>query len=223
MKNQFKTILLTGAIAACSYAAQVQASVYYWQNTDKTVSASFSDAWKTVHNQRDGDVLTVHAPGVGHFATCSINIKADNRFAIYPHKFSENIRNVALTSEYWDEYFANVDAPQYHTVLHDAGLGKGFATMALLSFESVPDNESAPRVFKRGIAFASLYNNAIHTVECSAEATVYHQWHDRFLSFVKSVDFKQPTNYAYTGYYRNFLEDCILKVRGPRWTDDTYH
>lgn len=223
MKNQIKKIILGAAAILVGSSNFADASIYRWYDKTENLAVSFPDSWKTVHNQRSNGVLTVHAPGEGHFATCSISIEEDKRFSIYPHALSENIRNVALTRNYWDGFYANADVVKFNTIIDNAGLGKGFATMASLDFETVPDNVRAPRVAKRGIAFASLYNNQMITVECSAEASVYSQWHKQFLSFVKSVDFKQSTNFAYTGYYRNFLEDTILKIRGPRWTEDTYH
>ncbi len=222
MKPVIKTfglaLLLSGTFAAPSLA-----SVFVWQDPETGVSASFPDRWMVVTNQDVNDVLTVRAPGEHAFAGCSISAKTDERFKIYPRRFAENIQRVALTENYWQGHFADTNNPVFHSIEDNKGLGRGFASMATVSYETAPDNLKGPKVYKHGIAFAALYDKTLYTVQCSAEAAAYSQYHNMFLSFIKSVDFDQRTNYALTGYYRNFMDDCILKVRGPTMWDDSYH
>lgn len=222
MKSFFKTLSFVGVLSV-SFVAPSFASVFVWQDPQSGVSVSFPDRWAVVSNKDTHDVLTVRAPGEYDYASCKVSAKTDARFAIYPRKFADNIQRVALNDHYWNEHYASVNDTVFHSVQDNKGLGRGFASMAEVSYETAPDALHGLKMQKRGIAFASLYDNTLYTVECSAQASSYHKWHDAFLSFVKSVDFKQKTNYALTGYYRNFMDDCILKVRGPHFADDTYY
>ena len=85
------------------------------------------------------------------------------------------------------------------------------------------ETQDGPKMMKRAIAFARLYNNVLYTVECSAEESVYEKWHNSFLSFIKSVNLEAHTNFAVEGYYRSFLDDCLLKIKGETVLDDTYY
>ena len=91
--------------------------------------------------------------------------------------------------------------------------------MAVVSY----DTTRGAKLRKRAIGFASYYRNKIYTVEWSAEESVYHKWHNAFLGVIKSVDFHDGTNFAFSGYYRDFINDTTLKVRGPSVFEDTYH
>lgn len=205
-------------VLALGFSVPASAEVFYWQDHKTGVSASFPDRWDFVTNVDPNDVLTVYAPGEGHMATCRVNAKNDARFAIYPRHYAGQIQRLYVSDEMWERYYAYADNPVFHSRVDDVGLSHGFASMAQVSFETV----DGPKALKRGIAFASLYGNILYTVECSAEASVYHLWHDAFLSFIKSVDFKKHTNHALSGYYRDFLKDKVIKVRGQTVLDDSY-
>ena len=216
----FKSIIRFSLCAfAFGLAAPASAEVFYWQDHETGVSASFPDRWDFVTNTDPNDVLTVYAPGEGHMASCRVNAKEDARYAIYPRHYAGQIQRLYVSDEMWERFYAYADNPVFHSREDDKGLSHGFASMAHVSFETV----DGPKALKRAVAFASLYGNTLYTVECSSEASVFHLWQGAFMSFIKSVDFKKHTNHALSGYYRDFLQDRVLKVRGQTVLDDTYH
>jgi hypothetical protein len=163
--------------------------------------------------------LTVKAPGDHDYATCVISAKQDERFKIYPIHYSGALQRENYSKDMWEDYYNGQTSTVYHLVKDDAGLDEGFASMASVSYETAV----GPRMVKRAIAFASLYGNTLYGVECSAEESAYGRWHDQFMSFVKAVDFKRTTNNALSGYYRDFIEDGSLLIKGQNFLDDTYH
>ncbi len=217
-----KTVLTVSAFLSFGLmqgASDARASIYYWQSPDGNVSASFVDGWKRVHNQKPSDLLSVKAPGDRDFATCVISAHKDERFKIYPVHYSGQIQRRYFSEDMWARYYNGQTSPVFHLIKDDAGLGQGFASMVSVSYET----STGPRMMKRALAFASLYGNTLYGVECSAEASAYDRWHNSFLSFVKSIDFKRRTNHALSGYYRDFVQDSALLIKGPRFADDTYN
>ncbi|MEM7650831.1 MAG: hypothetical protein AAF204_01955 [Pseudomonadota bacterium] len=211
-------ILAFSAIALTSGVSSAAADVNVWRDPDTKMTVSYADTWAQLNNQNPGDVLTIQAPGANDHAICSVNIADEGRFKIYPVRFSGAIQRMNVSQDYWDAYLGRYNNVVVHEGTDNNGLGRGFASMASVSYETV----KGAKMKKRAIGFASHYRNHIYTVECSAEASAYHKWHGQFLSFIKSVDFHQGTNFATSGYYRNFMGDKTLKVRGPHLFEDTY-
>lgn len=212
------------ALALFGGMNSVSADIAVWQDVNTKMSLSYDDTWRAVSNQNPGDVLTITAPnqsvhGRYDFAGCKVNITDDGRFKIYPHRNSGAIQRIAYSKGYWDRYFGLYNDVVVHEGTDNNGLGDGFASMASFSFTT----HKGAMVRKRGLGFASHYRNKVYLVECSAEESVYHEWHNAFLNVIKSVDFHEGTNFAITGYYRDFLQDDTLKVRGPHLFDDTYY
>lgn len=218
MRSIFKTILTVSSFCLLA-AAPAQASVFVWQSEDGMVSASFSDSWGLVHNQSPSGLMTIKAPGDHDYATCQVNASDDGRFKVYPVHYAPNIQRLHVSKGMWEGHFARESSVTFHKVLDNAGLSDGFASMASVSFETA----NGPKMMKRALAFASLQGDTLYTVECSAEEHAYHKWHNAFLSFVKSVEFKRTTNHALTGYYRDFLADSEIKIKGQTILEDTYH
>ena len=216
----FKFIKLsTVSMIIALVAGAAQASVFVWQDPASDARLSFPDSWKPVNNQNPGDVLTIRAPGENDFAQCRLNVQPEDRFKIYPVDYSPEIQRLNVSKAFWEKSFDLYDNVVLDQVADNAGLGRGFGSWATASYETT----KGAKMFKRSMAYASYYNNHIYTVECSAEQGAYDRWHNPFLTVVKSVDFKKTTNHAYTGYYRDFLSDKTLKIRGATVLDDTYH
>jgi len=218
MKMSFKILGLSVLCLSCASPRMARADVFYWENAAGDMSVTYPDTWRPSNNQSAGDILTVYGAGAHEYATCRVNDQKEGRFKIYPIDFSRPIQHLHFSQKYWDDYFAQYKDPVVTTMRDDAGLGSGFASMAEVSYETA----QGARMMRRGIAFVSFYNNHVYTVECSAEASAYEKWRDSFLSFAKSVDFKPHTNYAITGYYRDFDEDKTLKISGRTVLDDQY-
>ncbi len=200
-------------------ASAAKADVFYWQDPESGASLSFPDRWETVNNQNPGDVLTIRAPGDNEFAECRLNVQPEGRFKIYPISYSPEIQRLNVSAPYWDQYFGAYNNVNVGKVSDNAGLGRGFGSWATASYETA----KGAKMNKQAMAYASYYDKHIYTVECSAEHGAFSKWYNPFLSVVKSVNFKKTTNNNYTGYYRDFLSDKTLKIRGATVLDDTYH
>jgi hypothetical protein len=210
------TVLSTAMLAASGAA---RADVFYWQDPESGASLTFPDRWAQVSNQNPGDVLTVRAPGGNDFAECRLNVQPDGRFKIYPAEYSPQIQRKNISRDFWDGAFALYNNVNIDQVSDNAGLGRGFGSWATASYETA----KGARMIKRSLAYASYYDRHVYTLECSAEAAAYDRWVNPFLSVVKSVNFKKTSNGQTTGYYRDFLSDKTLKIRGATVLDDTYH
>lgn len=219
MKKYLSILGLSGILCALS-ASPAKADVFYWQDGDTRMSLSFPDRWARVSNQNPGDVMTIRAPGVYDFAECRVNVKADGRFKIYPVGYDAHIQRRDFSMPYWESYYGIYNNVVFRDVVDNAGLGRGFASMATAAYETA----SGPKMMKRSLAFASYYRNHVYTVECSAEDSAYLKWHTAFQGVVKSMDFHDPSNNrAVIGYYREFLDDDTLKISGPTIFEDSYH
>lgn len=208
---------LSIGVLACASAAK--ADVFYWQDPESGASLTFPDRWAQVNNQNPGDVLTIRAPGDNEFAECRLNVQPEGRFKIFPIGYSAEIQRLNISDAFWDQHFAAYDNAQIGKVSDDAGLGRGFASWATASYTTA----KGAKMNKTAMAYASYYNNNIYTIECSAEQAAFSKWYNPFLSVVKSVNFEKTTNHNFEGYYRPFLSDKKLKIRGATVLDDTYH
>ncbi len=218
MKNTLRIATVT-ALALVIGLSSAKADVSVWRDPMTKMTVSYADTWQRANNQNPGDMLTVRAPGDNEFAECKVNILDDGRFKIYPVRNSAAIQRLYYSKDYWEQYLAQYNNVVIHEGTDNNGLGRGFASMASVSYETV----KGAKMKKRAIGFATLYRNKAYTVECSAQEAAYHKWHDKFLNFVKAVNFHQGTNFAISGYYRDFLGDKTLKVRGSHVFEDTYH
>ncbi|MFP4313944.1 MAG: hypothetical protein ACLFR0_06430 [Alphaproteobacteria bacterium] len=199
-------------------AGSAQADVFYWEDAQTHLSFTYPDRWDVRHNQRPDDIYSVAAPGANNHAICRLRVREDNRYAIYPEYMANSIQRVAYSNQFWDEYLAEYNDVHVHRVYDDAGLGRGFASFAEASYTTA----LGPKMEKRGIMFASLYNNKAYIVECSAEKHAYPKWHNSFLSLVKSVDFRKEINEAKNGYYRNFYGESLV-IKGAKDIDVTVY
>ena len=195
------TFLLTLSVFALGVTS-ANAEVFYWKDADTKMSFTYPDRWDVRHNQRPDDIYAVAAPGVNNHAICRLRVRDDN------------IQRIAYSNDFWDSYLGEYNDVTMRRVYDDAGLGRGFASFAEADYTTA----LGPKMEKRAIMFASLYNNNAYILECSAEKHSYHKWHNSFLSVVKSVNFRKEINEAKNGYYRNFYGGNLI-IRGEKDTD----
>lgn len=207
------TFLLTLSVFALGVTS-ANAEVFYWQDADTKMSFTYPDRWDVRHNQRPDDIYAVAVPGANNHAICRLRVREDKRFAVYPEYFANNIQRIAYSNDFWDSYLGEYNDVTMRRVYDDAGLGRGFASFAEADYTTA----LGPKMEKRAIMFASLYNNNAYILECSAEKHSYHKWHNSFLSVVKSVNFRKEINEAKNGYYRNFYGGNLI-IRGEKDTD----
>lgn len=219
----FRSVLtvFTGLVFVISSGAVSSASaeVFYWRDVDTRVSVSFPDTWRVIHNQKPDDVFTVVAPSDGAMPMCRLRVREDRRFVIYPARFADNIQRVHFSRDFWEQYAGEYQAATLQDVHDDAGLGRGFGSYAHIAFIS----EAGPRMQRRGVAFAALYNDKAYILECSSEASAFEQWYRPFLSIAKSVDFRKEVHELPGGHYRHFPVDGKVRINGQHPKDVIYY
>ena len=179
------------------------ADVFVWKNVDKDISLSFPDRWGIVNNHHEDEILRIAAPavtGVGEDAKCRVRARDDSRFKMHPVSHDDELQRTRYGFEFWEDYSTEFKHYHLNHVQNNAGLGRGHASFADITFES----HEHPKMLRRGIAFASLYQNQVHIIECSAEANSYDKWYPMFVGIIKSVDFKSRQPFKH-GFYRNFF------------------
>ncbi len=211
----FSKLLLSVAVAGCFSGGQAQAEVFVWKHDITQVSLTYPDAWRHVNNQKPDDVLTIVAPtnadGSNDFAACRMRVREDRRFAIQPARYAEQIQRESFSFDFWEAYAGEYNNTRIVEVRDGAGLGREVASMADFTFESVSD----PDVQKRGLAFASLYNNRLHIFECTAAIDAFMGWVPEFRKIMHTVDLSRIGNGKPQGQYRNFTKDKRLAIHGP--------
>lgn len=218
MKKNILSITVVSVVLAV-FVSPAQAERFFWQDPKSGATLSYPDSWTRISDHYSGDVITVRAPGEFDFAECRLNVQPEGRFKIYPVGYSGEIQRQYVSAPYWEDFFSTYNDVVFGDLRDNAGLGRGVASLVTARYETA----TAMRMLKRSVAFASYYNNNIYTIECSAEQSVYDRWEPVFKSIINSVEFKKTTNHDYTGYYRDFLADKPLKIRGRTVLDDTYH
>lgn len=212
MSRVLLTFLFVVLIAAPFHGAW--ADVFYMNSLKGEFSASFPDHWDVVNNQKPNDVLTLAASDARDAAMCRVRMDEDKRFAIYPSRFADDIRDVEFSQGFWVKYLMEFKDAALLGVNDRAGLGRGFASHAEALFTTVDGEE----IDKHGVMFVSHYGNKLYVVECAAREEYFAQWKPAFMSFVKSVDFKKHGYEHPRGNYRDFLDNG-LKIYGAQNVD----
>ena len=207
------TALFTTGISSAS------AEVFYWQEPGTKLSVTIPDTWRMVHDQQPDDVMTFYAPGVNDFASCKLRVSEDKRFVIYPQRFSGPIQRKNFSRDFWEGYVGEYTDGILNSVTDNAALGRGFASFADASYVT----SAGPKVAKRALMLASLYNDKAYVVECSAEEAAYDKWRNVFLSVAKSVNFRKEIYEFPSGHYRDFPNDVAVRIEGERPVDVTYY
>lgn len=214
MHNLAKSLLITLVFVSFG-ASTAAAEIFQWRDPETKLTVMYPDTWRSIHHQKPDEILSVVAPGQNDFAGCRIRVNEDRRFVIYPRNRAGAIQRTAVSREFWENYINEFDNATLHNVTDNGGLGNGFASYADVSFVTAV----GPRVQKRGLMFATIYNDKAYVFECSAEHSAYDKWHRNFLSMVQSLDMRQDYATTRNGHYREFLEDPELRIHGMKPVD----
>jgi len=211
-----KSLFSLAFAAVFAFPIVGHADIFVWKNVDKDISLSFPDRWGIVSNHQADEILRIAAPemtGSREDAKCRVRVRDDQRFKMHPVSHGDEIQRLHYGADFWENYSSEFKHYQINHVQNDAGLGRGNASFADITFASYEH----PKMVRRGIAFASLYNHQVHIIECSAEASSYAKWYPQFMGIVKSVDFKSKQPFK-RGLYRDFYEGQTV-IEGRRAVD----
>ncbi|MCM2344606.1 MAG: hypothetical protein NDJ24_08600 [Alphaproteobacteria bacterium] len=190
--------LLTGS------ASMAKADYFVWEDTKTGLTLSYPDTWQVENGQDHDDLVTLAAPSGRAHAFCRIRSHEDKRYAIFPPRFNPSVQKIEYSLNFWDQYLREYKHPELYNLQDGTGLGRGWASFAEGGYVgSVP----YPEMERRAVLFASLYNNRVYVLDCSAHKDAYDQWKEQFLSIAKSIDFKKANHELMTGNYRNFMND----------------
>ncbi len=207
----FALILVFPSVARADY--------FVWQDEKTGLSFTFPDTWKMANNAAPDTIATVLGPSSANGQpSCRIDVRDDKRFIIYPARYNEAIQHVAVSEPFWKKYLAQYDRYTLGGVYDGAGLGKGFASFALASYDSHLGDVMQSR---QAIMFASLYGGKIYVIECSALAHEYDRWEADFRGIIKSVDFKKAYHELPIGEYANFLKEAEMYFWAPQGPEGT--
>lgn len=211
-------IRLILALAVFLVPLSARADYFVWQDPDSGLTASFPDTWNVVHNQKPGDVLTIIAPSANDQPICKIRVTEDRRYVIFPPEYGRDVQKVAVSYPFWQKYLGEYDGYNLYRVYDGAGFGRWHASYALASYTTHSGTVIQQR---RGIMFASLYNDKLYILECSSLSHAYERWAGQFQDIVKSVDFKKAYHEKVTGEYADFLNDAQLYFWSQTGPDGT--
>lgn len=218
MNNILKIVIAGFMILGGAQAARADYSI--WRDVDTGLSLSFPDTWQQTNNANPDDIVTIMAPSGRAHASCSIKARADGRYLVYPPRFSDEIQKFDFSEAFWERYLGAYDHHVINIVYDGAGLGRGFASYADASYRSeVP----GPYMRRRGLMFATLYNDTQYILDCSSHADAFDKWKPLFLSIAKSVDFRPAHSQTVGGNYRNFLKDPYMLFAIPGTDAVTYY
>ena len=210
-----KSLFLSVLAFLIAVPNMAQADVVVWQNQEADISMVYPDRWGMINNHAADEILRIAAPtGHGRFEEpqCRVRVREDERFKMHAISHSDELQRQYYGLDFWDDYAAEFKNARVNHVQNNAGLGRGFASFADITFESFEH----PRMIRRGIAFVSLYENQVNIVECSAEQSAYSIWYPSFMDIIKSVDFDGNDAVYRNGYYRNFYEGkTVIYGRRP--------
>lgn len=188
-------LVLTPTVARADY--------FLWKDPKSGLTISFPDTWEVVHNQKPDEVITVIGSSVHDNPVCKVAVNDDKRFVIFPAEYGRDVQKVAVSAPFWDKYLAQYEGYNLDRVYDGAGLGRWHASYALASYTT---HSGTVLQVRRGIMFASLYNDKLYTLECSSLNHAYEAWAPAFKDIIKSVDFKKAYHEFPTGEYANFLK-----------------
>ena len=196
-----------------------KADYFLWEDPKSGLTMTFPDTWKR-QSSRDGtgEVLRIVAPSNGDDPVCTVNVKDDKRYTIFPADYGDAVQRTAVSIPFWKRYMDNYDDYTIDRVFDGGGLGRWRASYAFASYGRRAGTAYQQR---RGLMFASLYYDKLFIVECSSLNHAYENWGPNFRSVIKSIDFKKMYHEHMTGEYANFLRDADLNFwaqTGPEGT-----
>lgn len=194
------------AVALASFAGSAKADYGILTDAKTGLTVSFPDTWAQINNALPTDVYTFSLPSGDAAATCKISAQEDKRFLIYPNKYREAVRDQNFAMNFWEKYATHYNSVNLIRYQDNAGLGQGFASMALVSFLTPPTSAEANDSTDRGgIMAVTNYGDKVYVAECSSALPSYGTYHVQFMDFFKSISFKKYYHELVVGDYRNFL------------------
>lgn len=210
---RLRTLFTVLSTFICAFSIQAaQAEYFVWKDHGTKVSLTFPDRWYEGNGQKADEIITLIAPGNKDYASCRVRARLDARFTIHPPHLADEIQRVHFTNDFWEGYVGEFDRAVLHSVTDNAGIGRGFASMATYSYVS----EVGPPVFKHGFGFVANHYDHTYIFECSAEASAYDKWYPSFLSVAKSVDFRPVYDKFREGSYRSFMSDAPVIINNGK-------
>ncbi len=195
--------VLLAIIFILGVAPLAQANEFVWRDPVSKASLTFPDRWALGSNQQAGDVVTIYAPytqGKNDFAMCRMRVFNDKRFTLFPRRYDRAIQHEALAQEFWADFVGDYRSAEVHSIHNDAGLGRGFASRANISFVT----DDGAKVQKRGLVYASIYNDKLYAFECSADRLAFERWYPSFMEILGSFRIRQEHHERIHSYYRDF-------------------
>lgn len=210
---RFFQAALVSVVALTGMAGAAHADHNIYRDPKTGLSLSYPDDWHVVNNADPDDIMTVMAPSGRANATCRVRERDDARYAIYPSQYGRAIQHVAVSLDFWNAYLKEYDGSAIDTLQDEAGLGRGWASYIEASYWSAVEGPYMPR---KALALASLYDNHLYIVECSAHRDAFTWWEASFMDIAKSIDFEKGPHETIEGNFRDFLSDNHTLFRDPQ-------
>lgn len=182
------------------------------------MTITFPDTWKVQTDIGPYEVLTVEAPSDHANPVCKVTVQPDKRYVIFPPRLGKAVQKVAVSEPFWENYLADYDNYDIVRVYDGGGLGRWVASYAQAIYSR---RDGTVYQQRRAIMFASLYNDTLYVVECSALNHAYENWQKNFMSVIKSVDFEKAYNELATGHYADFLRGANQYFWAPSGPEGT--
>ncbi len=205
-------------IALLLVPSAAKADYFAWKDEKTGLTMTFPDTWEMRNNANPDTILTVAGPDATGQPVCRIDVRSDGRYTIFPARYGDAVQRVAVSEEFWKKYLAQYSGYTLGAMYDGAGLGRWYASFAMASYQK---NFGTVLQARRAIMFASLYNDKLYVVECSALAGAYDRWELDFKGIIKSVDFKKAYHELPTGEYENFLKDAEIYFWSQTGPDGT--
>lgn len=195
-----------------------RADYFVWRDPGSGLSISFPDTWKVLSSKKPDEILTVMAPSDNAQPVCKVKVRDDRRYVIFPAGYGKDVQNVAVSVPFWKQYLGEYDGYNLARVYDGAGFGRWYASYAIGGYKVM---NGTVLQLRRSLMFASLYNDKLYILECSALNHAYDEWAMMFQSVVKSVDFKKAHHEFPIGEYANFLKGADLYFWSQTGPDGT--
>lgn len=199
---KFKALILAAVLVLPTAA---KADYFVWQHAKTGLTITFPDTWKMQNNAGDNTILTIAGSSYSEQPQCKVEVRDDGRYTIYPARYGSAVQKEAVSVPFWKQYLAQYDQYNLGHVYDGAGLGRWFASYALASYSRKFGTVEQGR---RAVMYASLYNDKLYVIECSALDYGYDRWAQNFRGIIKSVDFKKTYHEVPTGEYADFLNEA---------------
>ncbi len=211
-------IVLTGIVLTS--AAPAKADYFVWQDPQSGASLTFPDTWKRLSTRKPDELVRLAGPDTQGQPICRLRARADNRFTVYPVWLSDAVQQFAYSKDFWEEYTGEFDNVQFHSIEDHKGIGKAFASRAVVSYTPVnPD----PFIQRTAIMFAGVYFDEAYVFDCSSEVSAFNKWLPLFESIAKSVDMRKTHHELATGDYRDFITNQRVRLENPDGITNTVY